>query len=358
MTTPNAIDHFLADIGDARTRMQTELTQIALAQGLDVTENDELHRKRVAIYNRVQQLCREWTSPHQFPTSAGNFELLAMNVARLAHGVDSLIAQHGLGCPWGDLLDALSESDPQVARVYASAFAWWELIHEDFRLSIGAFLGDWFLRGFPRLELSHKYAAALCCTDCPPELDVRSPWPAWSLVLPPDLLGDDQTLARVWVHAVGAERPRWVLNVWRGGDVQCVVDSDATAITAIMVENMIRGACLSITDPEVHRKQGSKAPARGKGNKRQGPPDLTQARFMLAPPVTVDLRQHVAEAITGRHTGAPKVQFLVRGHWRDQAHGHARTLRKTIWIQPFWKGPESGRVLLRTHKVIADDPAV
>jgi hypothetical protein len=41
---------------------------------------------------------------------------------------------------------------------------------------------------------------------------------------------------------------------------------------------------------------------------------------------------------------------IVRGHWRQQAHGPARALRKTLWIQPFWKGPEESRVLLRTYK--------
>jgi len=35
-----------------------------------------------------------------------------------------------------------------------------------------------------------------------------------------------------------------------------------------------------------------------------------------------------------------KTKFIVRGHWRNQAHGPGRSERKRIWIEPFWKGPE------------------
>ena len=34
-------------------------------------------------------------------------------------------------------------------------------------------------------------------------------------------------------------------------------------------------------------------------------------------------------------------RFLVRGHWRNQACGTARSERQRIWIAPYWKGPEN-----------------
>jgi len=34
-----------------------------------------------------------------------------------------------------------------------------------------------------------------------------------------------------------------------------------------------------------------------------------------------------------------KHRFRVIGHWRQQAHGPERALRKPLWIQPFFKGP-------------------
>jgi hypothetical protein len=33
-------------------------------------------------------------------------------------------------------------------------------------------------------------------------------------------------------------------------------------------------------------------------------------------------------------------RYIVRGHWRLQPHGPERSLRKRIWIMPFWKGPD------------------
>lgn len=40
-----------------------------------------------------------------------------------------------------------------------------------------------------------------------------------------------------------------------------------------------------------------------------------------------------------------KKRFIVQGHWRNQAHGPGRTLRKRIRIEPFWKGPREGAKL-------------
>lgn len=41
----------------------------------------------------------------------------------------------------------------------------------------------------------------------------------------------------------------------------------------------------------------------------------------------------------------------VRGHWRNQAHGEGRQLRKRIWILPFWKGPEMSEMVNKTYIV-------
>ena len=48
----------------------------------------------------------------------------------------------------------------------------------------------------------------------------------------------------------------------------------------------------------------------------------------------------------GRHeNGELTCRFPVRGHWREQAHGEKHSLRKTIWVFPFWKGPELSEVV-------------
>lgn len=45
-----------------------------------------------------------------------------------------------------------------------------------------------------------------------------------------------------------------------------------------------------------------------------------------------------------------KHRFIVRGHYRNQAHGPERSLRTRRWIAPFWKGPEDGAELVHTYK--------
>lgn len=46
-----------------------------------------------------------------------------------------------------------------------------------------------------------------------------------------------------------------------------------------------------------------------------------------------------------------KCRFIVRGHYRNQAHGPQRALRTSRWIAPFWKGPEDGAALVHTYKL-------
>jgi hypothetical protein len=45
-----------------------------------------------------------------------------------------------------------------------------------------------------------------------------------------------------------------------------------------------------------------------------------------------------------------KSRFMVRGHYRNQAHGPNHSLRTSKWIMPHWKGPEEGARLVHTYK--------
>jgi len=49
-----------------------------------------------------------------------------------------------------------------------------------------------------------------------------------------------------------------------------------------------------------------------------------------------------------------KHRFIVRGHYANQPHGPGRSLRKRIYIQPFWKGPEEGARLVHTYQPKVD----
>lgn len=44
-------------------------------------------------------------------------------------------------------------------------------------------------------------------------------------------------------------------------------------------------------------------------------------------------------------------RILVMGHWKLQAHGPQRTLRKMIHIEPYWRGPDMAEAVSRPHVV-------
>lgn len=308
------------------------------------------------VYKETDKIAREWASPHAAPTTAGNFEVLAMNAIHFHLAFHAIMDRRKLSREdWQNASDFMSA---EFWRVCSTVDAFWEVYSkgpDDGPLGFEAFLPLWHSAGFPRLEVGHKLAAALCCTDVPADLEVHAPWPAWSLVVPDGLFAEWQ-LGRIWCTgtewtaaigkegvAVRAPLPGQIIN---GTCEHGQRASMAPFIT--MIRNLIRGACLSISEPDEHRKKGAHGGSSSK-NHRHGPPDLQQARFILSAPVVIDLREHVAGVSSGRTSTAPKVQFLVRGHWREQAHGPALQLRKRIWIQPFWKGPEAARVLLRSH---------
>lgn len=52
-----------------------------------------------------------------------------------------------------------------------------------------------------------------------------------------------------------------------------------------------------------------------------------------------------------------KHRFMVRGHWRLQAHGPGREERKLIWIQPFFKGDGLPTLAKREYDVSEIPPA-
>ncbi|MEU3026079.1 hypothetical protein ABZ644_25670 [Nocardiopsis alba] len=59
----------------------------------------------------------------------------------------------------------------------------------------------------------------------------------------------------------------------------------------------------------------------------------------LAAVRVVDLHRAAAgsAASSGRTVS---VRYAVRGHWRNQAYGPARTLRRPVWVHPHVRGPE------------------
>lgn len=260
---------------------------------------------------------------------------------------------------------------PSVNRIVTRMMEAAKPYDDDTVSTAQAFAIMWFNAGFPKLEVGHKLAASLALTDAPDDVEVKAPWGAWSIVVPPGLFGDEdpqypgESVARVW--CVGSE-PRFFVS--HNGQLMGPLSRDVIhrdspyergRAVALALEALVRGCCLCLSNPDDYRRQklGSSSSSSKKSSREHESPDFSTTRFMLSAPVTVDLRDHLRDVIAGRKHGggggAPTVQFMVRGHWKNQAHGPRHSLRKQIWIQPFWKGDESARVLLRNYKVRTDE---
>lgn len=285
-----------------------------------------LEEVRANLLAITRKIARDWHAPLQVPTSAGNFELLVMNVIRFMTVTAGVLEKHHLNEEqWVKLEGSMA---PEFLRlsVFTGEFIQSDLGPLEDALneteleavnltSVDGFLRLWMESSFARLEVGHQLAAALCCTDVPPEVEVRAPWSAWSLIVP-DGLFEHWGIVRLW--CAGAE---WLCSVTKDGRA-C---PPCSGIIGDMARSLIRGSCLAISDPSEHRKPGA-APHKS-AQRKSGAPNFEQARFLLSKPVSIDLRAHVAAASSGRAHGVPTVQFLVRGHWREQAHGPARALR-------------------------------
>lgn len=62
--------------------------------------------------------------------------------------------------------------------------------------------------------------------------------------------------------------------------------------------------------------------------------------------VSLDMRPAVRDYVA-HGTSAPTVRTLVRGHWKNQPVGPQRQERKLIQVEPYWRGPEEGPVVVR-----------
>jgi hypothetical protein len=220
-------------------------------------------------------------------------------------------------------------------------------------LGLVRFLTNWRDSAFARLEVSHKLAAALCLTDVPSDTDLHAPWKAWSLVVPDGLIGPAQP-ARLW--CLGLEP---LLIVTAKGKVEVWSESAVGgSVAAELLRSLVRSACVVLSDPDRRKSDGtwSGATSRPQRSPRPAGPPPEGSRYMLAQPVTIDLRETVREALSGRHGGGgiPRHQFLVRGHPRQQAWGPHHSLRRYKWIEPYWKGDPEARILLRGLQVKDD----
>ncbi len=230
---------------------------------------------------------------------------------------------------------------------------------------------EWARLAYPLIQPNHVYAAALMATAPPPDVEIRAPWPTFYLAVPPGLVtllsreGEPEPVEGVLAYVA---RDRWTfvapamtveysrvcftLDAMRAGELldesmgPAWGDYGLTAEShderaALCLSRLLLNACVAMSDPRVVRPIG----------KAHREPLPTAPRvWEMGRPVRVDCRQAVRDYIRGG-SRIPAVQWLVRGHWRNQAHGPERSMRTMRWIEPYWKGADGAPLAVRDHQL-------
>ncbi len=113
---------------------------------------------------------------------------------------------------------------------------------------------------------------------------------------------------------------------------------------AFGVATMLKNNHSDLTDAlERTRKSRSSGP-KGKPIERTYTEIVPGREVKIKDPLDlIAIARHVSSGEVppdGTKTWKLKTQVLVRGHWRNQAHGPNYSLRKQIFVQPFMKGPD------------------
>lgn len=241
-------------------------------------------------------------------------------------------------------------------------------------------MARWYDQGLPVVNVGHKYAAALMATSLTKEVEpyVKPPWKAFLINLPAGLLTIPSlrgvsTITRIAVHYVQNSEGKYVWN-WsafgsddptslysHGNTVERLLSDDQLETNdgpafleltdidgrvSMLIGRLIVGVCLGFSDPNNVKPQGRRARNYPHTMVRKQKEPATRT-FILGGAVKADCRQAVKDYVAGNTTHKLSVQILVRGHWRAQAHGVRHSLRKVIWIEPFWRGNEDAPILAK-----------
>lgn len=227
----------------------------------------------------------------------------------------------------------------------------------------------WVYCGMPTYVVDPDTAAMLALTDVDTlTIDqVRFPYPTFMVVLSPgsplwmDDRGHTKEVRMIWVHRAdvagpcmhitpqtalegvglpniyGLEPPGTLADTWLTetkqlfGEAMTELDRDA-----------IKGALRLTTSLVMHMQQSRPRQSKPRHkvasarHERMGlplPADWIVAPIQMPQPIRDALREggsRIQGKLTARH--------VVRGHWRQQPCGPGRADRKTIWIEPFWRG--------------------
>jgi hypothetical protein len=249
----------------------------------------------------------------------------------------------------------------------------------------------WYDQGLPVVQMGHKYAAALMASSVSPESvteGVESPWKAFLIEVPDKLvsiLNPDTEAAenvthvlvhritktngdKVWNYMIFTEG---IVTLWKhGATTRDLVDedledqndwasysfgletNDQDGRAALLISRLVIGVCLALSNPETPVKK------LGKGHHQEHQRRLSAEplcrTFQIGAPLKLDCREAVRGYLEGWRGSKLSVQSLVRGHWKRQPYGPKASLRKWMWREPYWRGPEDAPILQRPHTLGKD----
>jgi hypothetical protein len=238
----------------------------------------------------------------------------------------------------------------------------------------------WARDGYNVFDLSPDFVAAMLLTD-PTEIDLPSqklPFGGMLFMIPDRFATGADGTSYTKIHVVetedsrifdaashpkdGEKRPAIVIYATDGTRLLSTIaaraelswdtleelpddvthDLDKEARTTI--QRVVFGALAYAT--AVDRAITERFPAPKKKREQPSIAHWTIGRTIQIDPELVRIARSGAREIAFRI----KSRFIVRGHYRNQAHGPSRSLRTSKWISPFWKGPEEGARLVHTYK--------
>lgn len=270
--------------------------------------------------------------------------------------------------------------------------------------------GRWGDLAFPRIQMSHSFAAQLMATTLSPKEipNIEAPWPAFLVEVPEGLLPislrDGQTTYITRIHVNTSflpslwDQPWWGLEfsgkgleIHRVGQIAEAFDQSsprevkkrrliqslpeefrtqpkdeplgdnyddfwtgydrsAEDRVSILAARLALGACIMMTDKANYRVKEARLEPTLAFHRRRTNKEPVSRIYVVGQPVKVDFRMVVQQFISGSLRSL-SVQSLVCGHHKSQPHGPGNALRKWIFVEPYWRGPEAGPIVVRPHMV-------
>jgi hypothetical protein len=245
----------------------------------------------------------------------------------------------------------------------------------------------WAKFGFPTVQLTSQQVAAFALSDVPAEVatTLALPWPVFLVQMPSGSLSTGQVevtrVAFTWVDVTKEEEDTvrghfspdvgvlrvhlradlsdgtmlWATNKDMA-DFENTVSLDTFSLLEMtqadekllaLSRNLVLNILVALNSKEgafEHRRRKIRVPRVAKKI------SVLVSDFIVGTPVKINHTKVVRDYLSGVSDRVYTARWLVRGHWRNQACGPARSERKHIFIEPHWKGPESGPTRVKTHE--------